>query len=129
MLYHAGMKQLTDDDIIQMIGAEFSPDDTATKRVVRTQLHLSTRVPRENAPTPDHITIDLHMKTIEEAWQEIISAATSGAKSATIITGASGVLHELFPQWARESILSPHIIEFHPINNGSFAVRFHKNTQ
>ena len=68
--------------------------------------------------------IDLHNKTVEQAWQEIVSAATSGARSANIITGASGVLHQLFPQWARESVLTPHIIEFSPINNGSFFVRF-----
>lgn len=108
-----------------MIGAEYTPDDTTTKRAVRSELQLSKRIPKPVAPTPDNIVIDLHMKTVEEAWSEIMNAATSGAKSANIITGASGVLHELFPQWARESILSPYIVDFHAINNGSFMVRFH----
>lgn len=119
------MKQLSDNDILQMIGAEYTPDDTATKRAVRSELQLSKRIPKPVTPTPDNIVIDLHMKTVEEAWSEIMNAATSGAKSANIITGASGVLHELFPQWARESILSPYIVDFHAINNGSFMVRFH----
>ena len=119
------MKQLSDNDILEMVGAEYTPDDNATKRAVRAQLKLSHRIPAPARPTPNHITIDLHNKTVEEAWADIMSVAQSGAKSANIITGASGVLHQLFPQWARESILTPHIIEFRAINNGSFFVRFH----
>lgn len=119
------MKQLSDNDILEMVGVEYTPDDNATKRAVRTRLKLSKRIPTPAQPTPEHITIDLHNKTIEEAWTDIMSVAQSGAKSANIITGASGVLHQLFPQWARESILTPYIIEFHAINNGSFFVRFH----
>ena len=120
------MKQLSDEDILQMVGAEYTPDDNATKRAVRTELKLSRRIPQPNVPTPDHVVLDLHNKTVEQAWTDIMSIATSGAASANIITGASGILHKLFPQWARESILSPHIIDFHPINNGSFYVRFHR---
>ena len=120
------MKQLSDNDILDMIGAEYTPDNIATKRAVRSELHLSKRIPAPEQQTPEHITLDLHNKTIEQAWSEIMSVATSNARSANIITGASGVLHKLFPTWAQESILSPHIIEFHPINNGSFFVRFHR---
>ena len=119
------MKQLSDEDILKMIGAEYAPDDNATKRAVRAELKLSTRIPQPATPTPEHIVLDLHNKTVEEAWAAIMSVATSGAISANIITGASGVLHQLFPGWARESILSPYIIDFRPINNGSFFVRFH----
>lgn len=119
------MKQLSDEDILKMVGAEYAPDDNATKRAVRAELKLSTRIPQPATPTPEHIVLDLHNKTVEEAWTAIMSVATSGAASANIITGASGVLHQLFPGWARESILSPYIIDFHPINNGSFFVRFH----
>ena len=50
--------------------------------------------------------------------------AKSGVRTANIITGASGILRQKFPQWATESLLSPYIIEFKPINNGSFAVKF-----
>ena len=120
------MKQLSDNDIFEMIGAEYTPDDFATKRDVRAQLKLSQRIPKPANPIPEHIVLDLHNKTIEEAWHEIMSVAQSGARSANIITGASGVLHELFPQWARESILTPYIIDFHSINNGSFFVRLHR---
>ena len=120
------MKQLSDDDILQMAGIDYTPDDVATKRAVRGELHLSTRMPAPKPPVPEQTTLDLHNKTVEQAWNEIMSVATSGTRSATIITGASGVLHQLFPGWARESILSPYIIEFHPINNGSFFVRFHR---
>ncbi len=119
------MKQLSDDDILAMVGVEYTPDDIDTKRAVRAQLKLSQRIPEPPIPVPEHIVLDLHNKTVEEAWADIMSVAQSGAKSANIITGASGVLHQLFPQWARESILTPYIIEFHPINNGSFFVRFH----
>ena len=108
-----------------MIGTEYVPDDKAIKRSVRSELKLSTRIPQPPHPTPRHVTIDLHMKTIEDAWGEIMAVAKSGATSANIITGASGVLHELFPTWARESLLTPYIVEFHPINNGSFFVKFH----
>ena len=119
------MKQLSDEDILKMVGAEYTPDDSATKRAVRSELKLSTRIPATDIVPPEHIVLDLHNKTVEEAWADIMSVATSGAHSANIITGASGVLHKLFPQWARESILTPHIIDFRPINNGSFFVRFH----
>ena len=119
------MKQLSDEDILNMVGAEYAPDDDATKRAVRAELKLSTRIPQPATPTPEHIVLDLHNRTVEEAWANIMSVATSGARSANIITGASGVLHQLFPGWARESILTPHIIDFRPINNGSFFVRFH----
>ncbi|MBO7066065.1 MAG: Smr/MutS family protein [Alphaproteobacteria bacterium] len=123
------MKQLSDEDILNMVGAEYTPDDNATKRAVRGELKLSKRIPKPATPTPEHIVLDLHNKTVEEAWSDIMSVATSGARSANIITGASGVLRQLFPQWARESVLTPYIIDFHPINNGSFLVRFHRKKQ
>lgn len=119
------MKQLSDEDILKMVGAEYSPDDNATKRAVRSELKLSQRIPTPTTPPPEHIVLDLHTKTVEQAWADIMSVAQSGAHSANIITGASGVLHQLFPTWARESVLSPYIIDFRPINNGSFFVRFH----
>lgn len=125
MLYHQNMKQLSDEDILSMIGAEYAPDDPATKRAVRSELHLSTRIPAPTPPIPEHIILDLHNKTVEQAWSDIMNVAASGARSANIITGASGILHELFPKWAITSILAPYIIEFRPINNGSFFVRFH----
>lgn len=118
------MKQLTDNDILQMAGLEYTPDDVATKHSVRRELKLSTRIPKPEQPTPDHIVIDLHMKTVEQAWDTIMSAATSSARTATIITGASGILHKLFPQWANESVLTPYILEYKPVNNGSFFVQF-----
>lgn len=119
------MKQLSDEDILNMAGVKYIPDDNSTKRAVRAELKLSKRIPAHDTPTPEHIVLDLHNRTVEEAWADIMSVAQSGAKSANIITGASGVLHQLFPQWAHESILTPYIIDFHPINNGSFFVRFH----
>jgi len=125
MLYYRNMKQLSDDDILHMIGEEPVHDNAAVKRAVRSELQLSKRIPTPDEPIPEHVVLDLHMKTIEQAWTDIMSVAKSGARSANIITGASGVLHTLFPQWARESILTPYIIEFYAINNGSFFVRFH----
>ncbi len=120
------MKQLTDIDIEQMISGEYSPDSAAVRNAVRRQLHMSTRMPAPIAPVPEHVTLDLHNHTVEDAWHRIMSLATSGVRTATIITGASGVLKQLFPQWATESILAPYIISFAPVNNGSFAVRFRR---
>ena len=119
------MKQLSDKDILEMVGTEYVPDDIATKHAVRSELKLSKRIPVPKDPTPSHIVLDLHNKTVEEAWADIMAVATSGAISANIITGASGILHTLFPQWAHESVLTPYIVNFYPINNGSCFVHFH----
>jgi DNA-nicking Smr family endonuclease len=120
------MKQLTDSDIAQMIGREFIPDDRDTKRSVRRQLHLSTRIPDTDSFIPEHAKLDLHQLTEEQAWTAIMELAQSGVRNATIITGASGILKVKFKQWANDSLLSPYIISWSPINNGSFAVRFKK---
>ena len=119
------MRTLTDQDIADMIGAEFVPDDGDTRKRVRSELKLSTRIPRSE-PIPSHVTLDLHMHTIEQAWSEIMEIAQSGTKNATIITGASGVLKVKFQDWVRESLLTPYIISCTPLNNGSFAVKFRK---
>jgi hypothetical protein len=70
----------------------------------------------------------LHQLTEEQAWERIMSVATSGARSATIITGASGILKIKFQQWAQDSLLSPYIISWKPVNNGSFEVKFKKQS-
>lgn len=119
------MRNLTDKDIADMIGAEFTPDDNDTRKRVRGELKLSRRIPQQSQ-IPSHVTLDLHMHTIEQAWGEIMSIAKSGAKSATIITGASGILKIKFQEWVRDSVLSPYIISCTPLNNGSFRVKFRK---
>lgn len=119
------MKNLTDEDIAKMIGADFSPDNRATQNQVRHELHLSTRIPKK-VEIPEHVTLDLHMHTIEQSWGEILELAISGVKTATIITGASGILKIKFQDWVRDSILSPYIVSCTPLNNGSFAVKFRK---
>ena len=121
------MKHLTDSDIAKMADIKFTPDDDKTRRRVRAELKLSQRIPIEPKPIPEHAILDLHHKTEEEAWNAIMNLAISGATSATIITGASGILHQKFPQWAGNSILTPHIISYTPINNGSFSVKFRRN--
>ncbi len=118
------MKQLNDQDIAQMIGDEFCPDDNDTRKSVRSQLHLSKRIVHDAPSIPNHATLDLHQYTEEEAWSAIMALATSGVRTANIITGASGILHQKFPQWATTSILAPYIVSFSPINNGSFSVKF-----
>lgn len=110
-----------------MADGEFSPDNDATRRMVRAELKLSQRVPPAPTPIPNHTVLDLHQHTVQQAWDDIMNLATSGVRRATIITGASGVLHQLFPQWASESILTPFIVSISPINNGSFSVTFRKN--
>lgn len=118
------MKQLTDSDLADMLGRDFVPDDDDVRRRVRTELQLSRRMPSRPAEIPRHAVLDLHQHTVEQAWDKIMHLATSGTRDATIITGASGVLHKLFPQWVAESVLSPCIVSATPINNGSFKVKF-----
>lgn len=120
------MKQLTDYDISAMIGEEFAPDDNDTRKSVRSELHLSRRIPNDSPAAPNHATLDLHQYTEEQAWDAIMTLAKSGTRTANIITGASGILRQKFPQWATNSILSPYIVSFTPINNGSFSVKFAK---
>ena len=119
------MRKLTDKDIADMIGAEFAPDDNDTRKRVRSELKLSRRIPRP-VKIPPHITLDLHMHTVEQAWNEIMEIAQSGTKTATIITGASGILKIKFQEWVHESVLSPTVVSCTPLNNGSFAVKFRK---
>ena len=120
------MKQLTDFDIANMVGDSFVPDDIATKKSVRNELHLSKRIPKPDAPAPEHTVIDFHNHTEEEAWQTLTQVAVSNTRSATVITGASGILKPKFQQWAKDSILSSRILSVTPLNNGSFFVKFHK---
>ena len=120
------MKQLTDQDIATMIGVEFHADDSNTRHAVRSELHLSTRIPSEQATPPMHAILDLHQLTEEQAWNAIMELATSGTRTANIITGASGILKIKFQQWAQDSLLSPYIVSVAPINNGSFYVKFKK---
>lgn len=119
------MRRLTDQDIADMIGAPFAPDDDDTRRRVRGELKLSQRIPKP-VQIPSHTTLDLHMHTIEQAWGEIMEIARSGTKSATIITGASGILKIKFQDWVCNSVLTPYIVSCEPLNNGSFAVKFRK---
>ena len=120
------MKHLTESDIEQMINTEFIPNTSDTQRSVRRQLHLSTRIPQIDNYIPEHAKLDLHQLTEEQAWNAIMDLAKSGVRNATIITGASGILKIKFQQWAKNSIISPYIISWAPINNGSFAVKFKK---
>lgn len=120
------MKQLSDADIANMIGMDFIPDDATTKKSVRQDLCLSKLIPKPDTPTPKHIIIDFHNHTEQEAWDMLAHVAESDTRSATVITGASGILKQKFQQWATESIISPRILSFAPLNNGSFSVKFHK---
>ena len=120
------MKHLTESDIEQMINTEFIPIVSDTQRSVRRQLHLSTRIPQTDNYIPEHTKLDLHQLTEEQAWNAIMDLTKSGVRNATIITGASGILKIKFQQWAKNSIISPYIISWTPINNGSFAVKFKK---
>ena len=121
------MKQLSDEDIAKMVGDDFVPDDFGVKKQVRAQLHLSKLIPEPAQPSPRHIIIDFHNHTEQEAWDMLVHVAASDTHDATVITGASGILKTKFQQWMTESVLSPHIISFTPLNNGSFKVKFRKN--
>ena len=117
------MRKLNDKDIADMIGAEFTPENDSAKEV-RKSLHLSTRIPKPEI-LPAHPIIDFHNHTEEEAWTMLTQLVDQRPKTATVITGASGILKTKFQQWMKESILSPYIISYTPLNNGSFEVKFH----
>lgn len=121
------MKQLTDSDLAEMVGTEFIPDDKQTSRQVRSQLRLGTLIPPEPLAVPKHVVLDLHNKTEEQAWDEINRLLRSGARTARVITGASGILKPKFQQWVKASIISPYFISCTPVNNGSFDIRIKKN--
>ena len=121
------MKHLTDNDILEMAAGEFSPDTRAVNRDVRAQLRLAQLIPARAEPVPDHATLDLHQRTEQQAWDAIMALArTRDVRSATIITGASGILKIKFQEWVRESLLTPYVTEMRPLNNGSFYVKFHR---
>lgn len=119
------MKQLNDKDIENMIGEEFKTDENSVKKQVRQSLRLSTRI-HKPVVVPTHKIIDFHGHTEEQAWNMLMDVIKSGARSATVITGASGILKIKFQQWASNSIISDKILSFEPLNNGSFSVKFHK---
>lgn len=116
------MKQLTDNDIEQMVAHEYAPDNRAMTRAVRAELKLGQLVPTPIV-VPQHATLDFHNKTEEQAWQSLVALVKSGTRTANVITGASGILKIKFQQWVRDSVISPYIISADPINNGSFFVR------
>ncbi|MDE5615485.1 MAG: Smr/MutS family protein [Alphaproteobacteria bacterium] len=122
------MKQLTDSDIEKMAAGDFAPDLKSVNRSVRAQLRVGRLIPPAAPSLPKCMRLDLHHYTEEQAWDAIMELAKSGVRDAIIITGASGILHNRFPQWACESLLSPYIISWSPINNGSFSVKFAKIT-
>lgn len=120
------MKQLTDSDLMEMIGDEYIADDKHTSKQVRGELKLGQLIPPVPEPAPKHDILDLHQRTEKEAWNAITDLIFSGTRTATIITGASGILKPKFEQWMTGSILSPHIISWKPLNNGSFEIRIKK---
>ena len=120
------MKKLSDSDIENMGGVDFIPNDREIRKRVRAELKIQPIVAEQNPPMSRHVVLDLHHHTEEQAWAKIMDLATSGARRATIITGASGILRQKFPQWVCDSILTPYVISATPINNGSFDVLFHK---
>ena len=122
------MKQLTDLDIEKMADGAFVPDFKRVNRDVPAHPRLGRLIPPDTVPVPRCVRLDLHQKTEQQAWDSIMSLATSGVRDAVIITGASGILHQKFPEWARESLLTPYIVSWSPINNGSFAVKFKKQS-
>ncbi len=116
------MKQLTDFDIENM-AQEFSADEQALRKQVRSELKLSKLVPQtESEITPKKRTLDWHGKTEEQAWGEFCALLDSGARKARVITGASGILKEKLVQWATQSAVSHMVRELHPVNNGSFDI-------
>ncbi|MDR0727137.1 MAG: Smr/MutS family protein [Rickettsiales bacterium] len=121
------MKQLSDADLMEMIGDEYVPDNKRTVKQVRGELKLGRLIPQQPAPAPEHATIDLHQRTEEQAWNIITDLIFSGTRTVTVITGASGILKLKFEQWVTNSIISPHIHSWKPLNNGSFEIKIKKN--
>jgi DNA-nicking Smr family endonuclease len=116
------MRKLLDDDLMNMKSVNHTVDEATVRRQVRAQLRLSERIPNAPAPTPKFARIDLHMKTEEQAWDEINYLINSGTRRAVIITGASGILKTKFQDWVQSSTIGPYIHSCTPLNNGSFEI-------
>jgi DNA-nicking Smr family endonuclease len=121
------MKHLSDSDLEKMLDTNFVPDDINVKKQVRTELKLHQLVPEQPQPVPRHIVLDLHQKTEEQAWTEINDLIKSGTRSATIITGASGILKIKFKEWITTGALAEYINNWELINNGAYNIQINKS--
>lgn len=120
------MKQLTDNDLNEMIAGEFIPDDKAVRKTVK----IKPTPPTSSASRPggEYPKVDLHGNTEQISWERIAALINSGARRAVVITGASGILKTKFQQWMKDSILSPKIISVKPLNNGSFEIMIRRKS-
>jgi DNA-nicking Smr family endonuclease len=111
-------KQLSEADIAKMADAA---------------VFVSPSMPRPNIPrtrqsVPEFTSdrIDFHGKTEEQAWALLVALIENHSGTATVITGASGILKDKFQQWVAESIISDRIVSCCPINRGSFQIGIRK---
>jgi DNA-nicking Smr family endonuclease len=116
------MRKLLNDDLINMNNVNHPVDEAAVRRQVREQLRLSERIPPQPAQAQKFARVDLHMKTEEQAWDEINNLIYSGTRRAVVITGASGILKTKFQDWVQSSTIAPHIHSCTSLNNGSFEI-------
>lgn len=121
------MKQLTDSDLAKMIDEEIVAPDRATVKSVRAELKLSRLIPQPEPPTPSHCRLDLHQRTEEQAWELLNTLVRSGARTATVITGASGILKPKFQDWVKNSTIAPYIQSCEMVNRGSFEIRIKRD--
>jgi DNA-nicking Smr family endonuclease len=124
------MKNLNDSDLTEMGNTDFIPDDKHTAREIRNRLKAQGAINILNSDIETNLykytTLDLHHKTEEQAWRAINELLDSGARNATIITGASGILKIKFAQWSENSIIAPRIISYKLINNGAYEIKIKK---
>lgn len=126
------MKQLTDTDIENMISTDKNnnlsvTNDKIVRETVRKELQIQKRIPK-TTPIPNRPIIDFHGHTEEESWQMLINILKADAREITVITGASGILHQKFPQWVNNTVISNRIESCKALNNGSFLIKTHKKT-
>ena len=114
------MRQLSDDDIKNMINENFIKDNKVSKNIY---IKINQKN-IENKKIQNLKTVDFHEKTEEQAYNLILNLLHNRIKKATIITGKSGILKPKFIDWAKNGKLSKNIKNIKEINIGAFEVEF-----
>jgi len=122
------MKQLSESDLAKMIDGNFTPDNKQTIKQVRAELKLGQLIPKPLPPAPPYSKLDLHGKTENQSCDLINNLLQSGARTACIFTGASGILKPKFIDWITNGTLAKYVSQYKQLNNGSFEIKIKKES-
>ena len=115
------MRQLSNEDILNMINENFIKDNKVSKNIYT---KLNEYVNQEESKRKIKNIVDFHEKTEEQAYNEILNLLENKINKATIITGKSGILKPKFLNWAETGKLSENVKKIKQINIGSYEIEF-----